>query len=449
MASNYSQRALGILLSVLFATAAVTPFAHAEPTAADKETARNLMKEGDAKFAVKDYSAALKAYQAAHAIMQVPTTGLPLAKAQIEKGLWVEARDTLLSISRYPKEANEQAAFSKARDEAAQLSQKLIDRIPQVIISIEGASDPSAVTVQVDGAAIPNAALGSPRKVNPGSHVISASASGFKTATANVSLSEGESEKVSLKMVVGEEKSAPPPPAGAPPKNPGTLVIESPKEPGNVIVDGKAMGATPLSIPVEAGVHKVEIEYPGGTHEEKQVEVKAGQKNELRFEPLAMDAIARYRKGLHFGANGGLWTDARLEGGSPRWGFTAGAVMNIGITPSIDFRTGLSATGIRRFDEEYATMQISAVVPAMLRLHWSPWFSSSVGLSAGVALDTQNDPDGDTTAFGFSIGPEWTVLTLCAGEKREFELSYAQGLRFGDIRQDFHQSLVFTYLFLD
>lgn len=447
MASKFLKRALGVFLGI--ALLSVSPLGAAgEPTAADKETARNLMKEGDSKFAAKDYAGALKAYQAAHAIMQVPTTGLPLAKAQIEKGLWVEARDTLLSVSRFPKDPNEQSAFNKARDEATQLSQKLIDRIPQVIITLEGVSDPSSITVQVDGVGIPNAALGTPRKVNPGAHVIAASGSGYKTATANVTLTEGESEKVLLKMVPGEEKAVSPP-AGSAPKNPGTLVIESPKEPGNVIIDGKAVGATPLSLPVEAGVHKVEIEYPGGTHEEKQVDVKAGQKNSLRFDPLPMDAVARFRKGLHFGASGGLWTDARLDGGSPRWGFTLGAVVNIGLTPSFDFRTGLSATGIRRFDDEYATMQISAVVPAMLRIHWGPWFSSSVGLSAGVALDTQNAPDGNETIFGFSIGPEWTVLTLCAGEKREFELSYAQGMRFGDIRQEFHQSLVFTYLFLD
>lgn len=446
MASKLLHRTLGIFLGFLLLAAPIA--AHAEPTAADKETARNLMKEGDAKFAAKDFAGALKAYQAAHAIMQVPTTGLPLAKAQIEKGLWVEARDTLLTVSRFPKEANEQPAFAKAREEATQLSQKLIERIPQIVISIEGAQDPSALSVQVDGATVPSAALGTPRKVNPGAHVVTASGPGYKTATANITLSESESEKVALKMVAGEQKATPPTP-GSTPKNPGTLVIESPKEPGNIIVDGKAMGATPLSIPLEAGVHKIEIEYPGGTHEEKQVDVKPGQKNEVRFEPLPMDAVARHRKGLHFGISGGLWTDARLDGGSPRWGFTAGAVMNIGITPSIDFRTGIGATGVRRFDDEYASMLIAAVVPATLRIHWSPWFSSSLGLSAGVALDTQNSPDGNESIFGFSIGPEWTVLTLCAGEKREFELSYAQGMRFGDIRQEFHQSLVFTYLFLD
>jgi hypothetical protein len=60
------------------------------------------MKEGDGKFAAKDYAGALKAYEAAHAIMQVPSTGLPLAKAQLERGLLVEARDTLLQITRHP-----------------------------------------------------------------------------------------------------------------------------------------------------------------------------------------------------------------------------------------------------------------------------------------------------------------------------------------------------------
>jgi hypothetical protein len=38
---------------------------------------------------------------------------------------------------------------------------------------------------------------------------------------------------------------------------------------------------------------------------------------------------------------------------------------------------------------------------------------------------------------------------MCAGEKRQYELAFTQGLRFGDVRQEYHQALVFTYLLLD
>src|SRR5262249_44553309 len=53
------------------------------PSAADRETARKLLDDGDAAFEKKDYDGALKAYAAAHAIMHVPTTGIEVAKAQV------------------------------------------------------------------------------------------------------------------------------------------------------------------------------------------------------------------------------------------------------------------------------------------------------------------------------------------------------------------------------
>ena len=431
-----------ILLAGLFAASlSASPGAFAQPSSADKETARNLMKEGDAKFASKDYAGALKAYEAAHAIMQVPSTGLPLARAQLERGLLVEARDTLLQVARHPKEATEPAAYAKAREEATELSQKIAPRIPSVIIAVEGAPSGDAVEVKVDGAVVSPAALSAPRKVNPGSHTITAAASGFKTATANLNLKEGETEKVKLKLVPSEGAA----PAAAP-KGSGKLKIESPAEAGNVFVDGKAVGATPLEIPVEAGSHEIEIEYPGGTQLKKRVTVAAGATTREVFAPSPMDAVARHRKGVKIGVAGGPWMAARLDGGSPLFGGTAQFVFNIGITPAFDFRTGAAATVLQRFNDGNEATQLSAVIPASLRINVSPWFSFAAGLSAGFAADLEPDDDAE---YGLSIGPEWSILTMCAGEKRQYELAFTQGLRFGDVRQEYHQALVFTYLLLD
>lgn len=424
-----------------------SPAAFGQPTSADKETARNLMKEGDSKFAVKDYAGALKAYEAAHAIMQVPSTGLPLAKAQLERGLLVEARDTLLQVTRHPKEAGEPSAYAKAREEATELAQKIAPRIPSVTIEVEGAPGDAAVEVKVDGAVVPPAALSAPRKVNPGAHVITASASGFQTATSNVTVKEGETRRVALKLVPGAGGAAAGAPAAATAaKGSGKLKIESPDEPGNVFVDGKAVGATPLEISIEAGSHEVEIEYPGGTQIERRVTVTAGQTAREVFQPSPMDAAARHRKGVNFGVAAGPWMAVHLDYGSPLYGGTASFVFNIGITPTFDFRTGATATVLHRFVEGGEATQLSAVIPAALRINWTPWFSFSAGLSAGFGADLAPDSDAQ---YGFSIGPEWSVLTMCAGEKREYELAFTQGLRFGDVRQEYHQALVFTYLFLD
>lgn len=427
-------------LGALTATLLAAPAALAEPSPADRETARNLMKQGDTAFAAKDFTGALKAYGAANAIMQVPSTGLPLAKAQVEKGLLIEARDTLLQVARHPHDANEPAAFAKARDEASALAQKIAPLIPSLLITIEGAPSDAAVEITVDGTIVSAAALTAPRKMNPGAHVITASAPGFRTETANVTLKEGQNEKLALKLTPGE--STPVVPTSAAATGPGRIKIVSPTEPGNVFVDGKAVGATPLDVPAAAGRHEVEIEYPGGTHDEKIVTVKAGAAVEVEFQPSPMDAVVRYRKGLNIGFSAGMSMAVPFDYGSPLYGASATFVVNIGITPTFDFRTGATAAFLHKFVEDDIDNQLSAVVPAMLRVNWSPWFSTSAGLSVGFATNL-ND------RHGLSIGPEWSILTMCAGEKREYELSFAQGLRFGDLRQEYHQSLVFTYLFLD
>ena len=435
-------------VAALFVTTALLapPLALAEPSSADKETARNLMKEGDAKFSTRDYAGALKAYQAAHAIMQVPSTGLPLAKAQIERGQLVEARDTLLQVSRHPKDANEPAAFAKAREEAAEIAQKLTTRIPSLVIVVDGASSDAAV-VAVDGASIPAAALSAPRKVNPGSHTITASASGFHPASTTVNVKEGANEKVTIKLVPADGSKPPPAQTAQTIEGGGKIRIESTANEGNVFIDGRAVGATPLEVPVTAGEHEVEIQYPGGSREKRQATVAAGKTERVEFRPSPMDEVARHRKGVHFGGSFSPSMAVHTDGGVVMFGAAGGFVMNIGITPMFDFRTGGTLTVVHRFieDPRYQVTQVSVVVPAMLRVNWSPWFSSAAGLSAGFVADLQQDP----VLFGASVGPEWSLISMCAGDRRQYEISFSQGLRFGHARNDFHQSVTFTYLSLD
>jgi hypothetical protein len=354
----------GVTAALLIAVPAP---ALAQPSAADRDTARELMKRGDERFAAKDFAAALKAYQSAHAIMQVPTTGLAVAKALTEQGQLVEARDTLLQIARLPKDSNETTALAKAREEAAALALSLADRIPSVVITLDGAAD--GVEVQVDGEAIPPAALGAPRKVNPGTHVITASSGGHLVASKTLSSKEGARDQVALKLTPGL--------APLPPK----------------AVEG------------------------GG----------------------ATETAARPRAGVHIGVAGGPSTAMYLGGGGAFYGGTASFILTIAGTPLFDFRTGAMATFL--YQGNQVAEQLSVSVPVMLKINYSSWLSSAAGLSGGFATDFH--------LFGYSVGPEWSLLTLSAGEKRQYELGFMEGLRFGTLGPDFHQAVVFTYLFLD
>jgi hypothetical protein len=183
----------------------------AAPSATDKETARALMTEGDHKVAAGDLTGALAAYQGAHTIMGVPTTGIELARTQIALSLLVEARDTLLQVMRFPKRDREPAPFSKAREQAEKLTESLVTRIPTLRLVVS--PTPPDLAVKINGQVIPPAVALLPRKVNPGTYSIVATASGYVPSEASVTLKEAVTSDVPLTL----RKLDAPSPVPAPP----------------------------------------------------------------------------------------------------------------------------------------------------------------------------------------------------------------------------------------
>ncbi len=192
----------------------------AEPSAAEKETARALMNEGDRKLSQQDLRAALQSYQGADQIMGVPTTGLEVAKVQIKLGLLVEARDILLRVSRYPKKAGEPPAFTNARQQAEELSNQLTRRIPTLTLQIPGPvrAPETRLEVTIDGSPVAPAAVSLPQKLNPGKHHIKATAIGYTTAESDLTLGDGDTREVSLvfRPASPGASSATPGPSAAP-----------------------------------------------------------------------------------------------------------------------------------------------------------------------------------------------------------------------------------------
>lgn len=209
-ASDRSRAALLALALALGAGAVV-----AEPTPQEKETARKLVKAGRAKKQAGDAKGALEDFKAAHALMGVPTTGIELGKAQIEAKQWVEARDTLLAVSRTSPAPGESPLFAKARAEAKALAKALEPKIPQLTLDLEHA--PPGARVAVNGVDVPAAALAAPLAQNPGRVTVRATLDG-REVTAEVELAEGQTHKLSLdlaKLTAPEKKPQPRPTAAA------------------------------------------------------------------------------------------------------------------------------------------------------------------------------------------------------------------------------------------
>lgn len=224
------ERRVAATTALLVAALSFAAAAHAgpQPPAAEKATARDLMKQGRAQRDRKELTAALASFEAADAIMHVPTTGVELAKTQAALGLLVEARDTLRRVLRIPASADDGAAFAQARAAAATIDAELAERIPSVRLRLNGVPDGRTARVTLDGAEIPAAAASAFLKVNPGHHGVAVTVDAT-TAREEFEIAERETKTVSVTLVVPASAPvvAPPPklvvPASEPPRAPHTM----------------------------------------------------------------------------------------------------------------------------------------------------------------------------------------------------------------------------------
>jgi hypothetical protein len=217
MASDRARLGLGSL--VLLAAIALPSLAFADPSAADKETARSLMAKGRDQIDKGDPEAALQSFKAADALMHVPTTTFAVAKMQAQLGMLVEARDTALQIARMPSGTNEPAPFVEARAKAQALSEDLETRIPAITIELKHVPVGATATVTVDGAAVPAAALGAPRKLNPGHHVVTARAASAEGKT-ELDVREHDTKVIEVDLLAATNADASEPSVGSGPPAP-------------------------------------------------------------------------------------------------------------------------------------------------------------------------------------------------------------------------------------
>jgi hypothetical protein len=195
------------------------------------------MRQGRERRASHDLKGALESFQAADALMHVPTTGYEVARAQADLALLVEAEDTLLHVLRIPEQAGDPEPFRQARTNARELSESLEARIPSVLVKVEGAPEGAPVDVRVDGVHVPAAALAVPRKLDPGHHVIEA-AVGAVTAKKELDLQEKEAQDVTVTLtgVVWPPEQAPaataPPPVAEPAAAPSSTAAAAPASRG-------------------------------------------------------------------------------------------------------------------------------------------------------------------------------------------------------------------------
>lgn len=242
--------------AVLGACVTATSLAAAEPSAADRETARKLLEIGDAKMAAKAFGEAKTSIEAAHRILRDPVTGHALAKVERALGRHVEARAQCREVERMPAAPPEPKPVVAAREACREIVREEDLYVATVRIVVRGASA-SATTLTVDGVALPPGAMDAPFAVNPGRRTFVASARGFVPHRIELDVPPGAEVPATFQLKpdgappgdASAETSAPPPPTAPPP----TATTASRGVPGLAIV-GFGVAATGLVVSGVAGL---------------------------------------------------------------------------------------------------------------------------------------------------------------------------------------------------
>src|SRR5450432_1717401 len=169
----------------------------ADPSAADRATARSLAGEGYAALQTKDYSTAADRFSRADALVHAPTLMIDWARSLVGLGKFVEAQERYEQIIREGVDAKSPKSWQKALNDAEVELSALKPRLAWITISVSGTND---ARVTIDGTPAPPAAIGVRRAINPGSRTVRAVAKGYLAKKETLTLAEGADQQFSFTL---------------------------------------------------------------------------------------------------------------------------------------------------------------------------------------------------------------------------------------------------------
>jgi hypothetical protein len=214
ISANPRSKRFGGAITLLLALIVATPAYAGEPSDADRATARELGGAGLAALDAKDYPTALDRLSRALALYDVPTLRLGRARAFRGLGQFVSAAENYRAVLLRAPAKNEPPAFVQATRDAKVELQQVEAKIAHLTVMVNGT--PSSL--RVDGAEWPAVAIGVPRPLDPGDHVVEAANETHQLQTQKVTLNPGQSERIEIVLPVAKAVvEASPGPSGPPP----------------------------------------------------------------------------------------------------------------------------------------------------------------------------------------------------------------------------------------
>ena len=179
----------------------------AAPTAAEKDTARSLARDGDTFFAEGQYEPALARYAAAYHLVRVPTLGLSVAKSRAALGRLAEALAVAREVERMPVQAGEPPVFASARLKAKELAVDLGARVPRLQVEVAPAGIEARISI--DGVAVPLASSSPGVELDAGLHRLVVSADGYSNVELEFELHERDRERLPVTLFARAGQAAP------------------------------------------------------------------------------------------------------------------------------------------------------------------------------------------------------------------------------------------------
>ena len=214
----FSVLAAGVVLSIALPSRADD---QAENTAA----ARTLGIQGVQLADAGKCPEAIEKLQRAESLHHAPTILGRLGECQVNVGQVVEGTENLNAVVREPLATTAPKVFHDAQDRAQKVLTTALPKIAHLTIRITPADVKAAVAVA--GKPVPAALLGVERPTDPGTQQVTATAEGYKPASATVTLTEGGHQDITLLLEKDPNAvaalpaaTAPVTPAAVPPPEP-------------------------------------------------------------------------------------------------------------------------------------------------------------------------------------------------------------------------------------
>ena len=196
--SGYRPSRLGLVASLVLLVGVSSRPALAQSDE-DRATARTWANQGAQAYDEGRYADCVDLFTRAEALVHAPPHLLYVARANAKLGKLVKAYEAYVRITREELPAGAPRAFADARAAAADEQKALDGRIPSLKIVVDGPGSENA-TVTMDGVAVPKAAIGIARPVDPGAHALEARSDRSGSGVVKITLAEGAAQTIPLPL---------------------------------------------------------------------------------------------------------------------------------------------------------------------------------------------------------------------------------------------------------